>query len=142
DRSLGFCEHVLHRSGVVAERVYGESAVIEGVADQLTQVFVNLFTNACQAMSGGGRLAVTTSVSPESRRVSIRVRDDGHGIQSEHIATVFDPFFTTRTDGTGTGLGLSIVANIIHAHASTIRVEHAVPRGCVFVIELPVLRGA
>jgi two-component system NtrC family sensor kinase len=76
---------------------------------QMVQVFVNLITNAEQAMTpahGKGLLHVTSSVAGDSIR--IRVADDGPGIASEHLGRLFDPFFTTKEVGKGTGLDLSI----------------------------------
>lgn len=140
DRALLFCDHVLRETHVTAERSYDEVGLVSAVAPELTQVFVNLFTNACQAMGpAGGKLTVTTSMAADRRSLSIRVQDEGHGIEPAHLERLFDPFFTTRTDGTGTGLGLSIVYNIVQAHGGRVFAEVARPRGTVFVVELPVL---
>lgn len=139
DRALVFCEHVVERSAVKVDRRFGEVLPILGVVGQLTQVFVNLFTNACHAMKeAGGSLVVATELSPSSDRVTIFVSDDGHGIDAEHRALIFDPFFTTKTDGSGTGLGLSIVAKIVRSHGGEIAVRSNTPRGTTFVVDLPV----
>jgi two-component system, NtrC family, sensor kinase len=138
ERALVFCEHVIEQTGVMVERNFGEVLPVRGVAGQLTQVFVNLLTNACHAMQGGtGCLTITTAMA-SSDTVSIAVTDDGPGIGDEHIQHIFEPFFTTKTDGTGTGLGLSIVRDIIVGHGGTIRADNQPSRGAVFYIELPV----
>lgn len=137
ERALVFCEHVIEKSNVVVERTFGEVKLVRGVGGQLTQVFVNLFTNACQAMGRqGGCLSITTAMSA-CGSVSISISDEGSGIDAEHLPRIFEPFFTTKTDGTGTGLGLSIVRNIISTHGGTIRADDHPPRGTIFTLELP-----
>jgi signal transduction histidine kinase len=139
DRALSFCEHVLDKTGVLVERSFGDVAPVLGVASQLTQVFVNLFTNAAQAMQEeGGTLRIATAAIDDGSSVRVTIRDDGHGIHLDHLPRIFDPFFTTKTDGTGTGLGLSIVQSIIDAHGGRIRVDAGEPRGATFHVDLPV----
>jgi two-component system NtrC family sensor kinase len=138
DRALVFCEHVLGETGVSVERSFEEVRPVQGVAGQLTQVFVNLFTNACHAMreGDGGMLVIRTAMRGDW--VVVTVSDDGQGIPSEHQERIFEPFFTTKTDGSGTGLGLSIVRNIVLRHRGRIRAEAMDPRGTCFQVELPV----
>ena len=139
DRALLFCEHVLDQADVRVERSFGRLPRVRGVADQLTQVFVNLFTNAAHAMrdDGGGVLRLTTA-SPDAAEVTVTVADDGHGVEAEHLPHLFDPFFTTKTDGSGTGLGLSIVRSIVVAHGGRVRADGLAPRGMAFEVHLPV----
>ena len=109
---------------------------VEGMPEQLAQVFVNLVTNACHAMpAGNGRLVVTTRV--EGGTVFVLVEDNGHGISRENLPHVFAPFFTTKTDGKGTGLGLSIVKNILEGHGGDIHAEAVTPTGTRFVLKIP-----
>lgn len=139
NRALIFCEHVLDQTGVTVERSFGEIAPVLGVMSQLTQVFVNLFTNAAHAMHAeGGCLSIATVLSDDRAYVQVTIRDDGHGIDIEHLPRIFDPFFTTKTDGTGTGLGLSIVRSIVAAHRGRIRADVGEARGAVFYVDLPV----
>ena len=104
---------------------------------QLQQVFINLATNACQAMSnaaGGGRLVVETRAGDGV--IQVGFHDDGPGISKEHQRKIFDPFFTTKADGTG--LGLSISYGIIKEHGGDIAVRSEPGTGTSFVIELPI----
>ncbi len=100
---------------------------------QLEQVFVNLFTNALDAMQGDGGLTVT--VRQEPRSVLITVGDTGKGIPRESLEKIFEPFFTTKDKGTG--LGLAIVYNIIKKHSGDIIVESREGMGTTFTITLP-----
>jgi C4-dicarboxylate-specific signal transduction histidine kinase len=139
ERALVFCEHELDKTGVLIERSFGEVRPVRGVAGQLTQVFVNLFTNAAHAMrSHGGLLSVSTTMTDgDTNSVLVTITDDGHGIDEGHLDRIFEPFFTTKTDGSGTGLGLSIVRSIIQSHGGRISVTGKQPRGTVFHLELP-----
>ncbi len=139
DRALIFCEHLLDETGVTVERSFGDILPVRGVIGPLTQVFVNLFTNAAHAMhEHGGRLSITTAMSRNNSYVTVIICDDGHGIETEHLPRIFDPFFTTKTDGTGTGLGLSIVRSIVATHGGTIHADARAPRGTTFTVDLPI----
>lgn len=105
--------------------------------DRLKQVFVNLISNAIQAMPGGGRLSIDASAQSGFLRISFS--DTGPGIPPEEQRRIFDPFHTTRAEGTG--LGLSIVHRIIDAHNGFIRVDSAPGEGATFTVGLP-LGGA
>jgi C4-dicarboxylate-specific signal transduction histidine kinase/CheY-like chemotaxis protein len=110
--------------------------------NQLLQVFMNVITNAEQAMreaNGKGTLKITSSVAGPSIRMVIQ--DDGPGIKPDHLKQIFDPFFTTKPVGRGTGLGLSICHGIMKEHGGTIGATSIVGQGTTFVIELPVTRG-
>jgi signal transduction histidine kinase len=143
ERALQFCEHVLESSRVTVERSYGDIPPIRGLHGPLTQVFVNLVTNACQAMtpsageSPGGVLTLSTSVDTEERMVEVAVADEGHGIPAEHVDKLFEAYFTTRGDGGGNGLGLNIVRTIVHSHGGTVCGKNRTPSGSVFVVRLP-----
>jgi two-component system NtrC family sensor kinase len=140
DQALVFCEHLFTQGGVRVIRDFApEMSTVLGARDQLTQVFVNLFTNACHAMeTRGGTLSVSTEIDRAHRVVKLTVADTGHGIDSENLKHIFDPFFTTKTEGRGTGLGLSIVRNIVLLHGGTIAVESALHEGTTFFVELPI----
>ena len=108
-----------------------------GDARQLQQVFLNLVTNAIQAMAtlGGGTLFVTTRY--EQPRVFVEMRDTGPGIPDTARAHIFEPFFTTKGEGEGTGLGLSVSYGIVTAHGGTIEVTDTSSAGTTFQVALP-----
>lgn len=138
EQALAFCEHVLAEHDAVVTRLFGDDLPpVRGMPEQLAQVFVNLFTNACHAMPAtGGRLGIVTGLDPQGR-IFVAVEDNGHGIAVEHVTAIFTPFFTTKGDGRGTGLGLSIVRNIMDNHSAEIRAERAPDGGARFVLTFP-----
>ena len=140
DQALVFCDHVLSESKAKAVRNFGDGILpVRGLPEQLTQVFVNLVTNACQAMpSAGGTVTITTELVNADREVRIVVADSGEGISPANVARIFLPFFTTKASGRGTGLGLSIVKNIVEAHGGSIAVESEIAKGTTFTLTLPV----
>jgi|Deesub1362A_J573_1020465.scaffolds.fasta_scaffold00105_75 signal transduction histidine kinase len=134
DRSLELTKHELKKVKVVKDY---DKQLPEILADpiQLQQVFVNIITNACQAMPNGGTLTLVTRFYRNI--VEIRIADTGVGIRKEDLSRIFDPFFTTRKVGRGTGLGLSISYKIVDAHKGKIEVESEVNKGTIFIIKLP-----
>ncbi len=123
---------------VVVERDYRPNAPDVQVDAQLCeQIFVNLITNAYQAMEGTGRLRI--AIAPESqngrRGVSVVIEDSGPGVPAESREQIFNPFFTSKKDGVG--LGLSIVAKIVDDHRGTIRLESPPGEGARFRVFLP-----
>lgn len=108
---------------------------LKGNRQMLISSFINLFVNAIQAMGDNGHLTLRTSLT-ESNHIKIQIEDNGVGIKKENINNVFEPFFTTRSDGTG--LGLAVVRAVVHSHNGEINVEQANPRGTIFNVELPV----
>lgn len=103
---------------------------------QISQVVVNLITNAIHAMPRGGQLSINTQKS--GQHVKLIVNDTGHGMPAEVRKKIFEPFFTTKPVGQGTGLGLSVVEGIVLAHQGTISVKSVVGSGTTFTITLPV----
>lgn len=101
---------------------------------QLKQAFYNVIKNALQAMQSGGILRVRTEA--DDTHVTISFVDSGHGIAPEQIGQLFEPYFTTKQDGTG--LGLMIVQRIVREHGGTIDVESDKDRGTTFRIKLPI----
>ncbi len=112
---------------------------ISGDLEQLKEVLVNLMVNACEAMTGGGKIIIHEEegfAGPLSRVAVIRVMDDGPGIPESIRDKVLQPFFTTREEGTG--LGLSIASRIIEEHGGWIDLISENGQGTTFVITLPV----
>jgi two-component system NtrC family sensor kinase len=107
---------------------------------QMQQVFVNIITNAQQAMTGAqrkGSLSIKTLKSGDV--IQTTFADDGPGIPEDDLRRVFDPFFTTKDVGSGTGLGLSICFGIIQDHGGNISVRSRKGEGSTFVVEIPVV---
>jgi signal transduction histidine kinase len=113
---------------------------VNGNAGKLQQVFLNLFLNARDAMTGGGTLEVRSWA--EGAGVNVEVLDTGHGIASEHLHRIYDPFFTTKAARKGTGLGLSVTYGIVQEHGGAIEVSNRPGGGARFRIELPVAATA
>ena len=107
--------------------------VLPADPEQMEQVFINLFTNAVEAMSGRGELRVQAKTPGDS--VTIRVSDTGKGMPKDAVEKIFEPFYTTKDKGTG--LGLAIVFNIIRKHYGEIGVESEEGKGTTFTITLP-----
>jgi two-component system NtrC family sensor kinase len=132
-----------HQFGVskikVRRDLSSEAVVVPGSEHQLQQVFLNLFLNARDAMPRGGWLSVVTRV--EGDDAVAEVSDTGSGIPSEHLARIYDPFFTTKAIGRGTGLGLSITYGIVREHLGTIRCDSAIGHGTRFTVALPLAQA-
>ncbi len=120
----------------VVEELNGDVPEVELDRDQIRQVLLNLFRNACEAMPGGGTLTVATKADESS--VTITVGDTGIGIDEREAEKLFNPFYTTKS--TGSGLGLAISSQIISNHDGSIRLDGGRDRGAVFHVTLPVSR--
>lgn len=118
---------------------FGELPKLICYPAQLNQVFMNLLTNAAQAMEEKGEIQIRTRL--QNDHIVIDIEDNGKGIPPEHLDKLFDPFFTTKPVGKGTGLGLAISHGIIEKHKGTISVQSKVGHGTVFTISLPVVGG-
>src|SRR6185503_5517671 len=133
---LTLLEHQLETGKVKIRRDQSAQAlVVDGVEHKLQQVFLNLFLNARDAMPRGGWLSIATRI--ESSQAVVEVADTGSGIPSEHLARIYDPFFTTKSIGQGTGLGLSIAYGIVREHQGTIQCDSAMGQGTKFTMSLP-----
>ena len=103
---------------------------------ELNQVFLNLLTNAVQAIEDTGEIVV--SVRQQDQKLVVSVRDSGHGMDAETLNRLGEPFFTTKPVGTGTGLGLSISYGIINSHQGTLKFESEINKGTTAIVELPI----
>jgi two-component system, NtrC family, sensor kinase len=136
-QSLSFCEHLFERSRVHLEQDLDDGLPpVCAVPGQLEQVVINLVTNAVQACGSDGRVVVSTRRAGDGE-VAVSVADSGPGVPASDRERVFEPFYTTKTDGTGTGLGLSIVRNIVEQHRGRVSVGTSDLGGALFVCELP-----
>jgi two-component system, NtrC family, sensor kinase len=104
---------------------------------ELLQVFVNLITNAVQAMNGQGRIIL--AIQSEADKIFVRITDTGPGIPAASLPKLFTPFFTTKDRGAGTGLGLSIVKTLVSKYGGDVAVESEEGKGATFIIRFPVL---
>jgi PAS domain S-box-containing protein len=141
--TLNLLEHQLKTSNVQLESALDESLPrILGNPGKLQQVFLNLFLNAKDAMSGGGTLRVATEVNGH---VGVSISDTGSGIAPEHVKRIYDPFFTTKSapregQRRGTGLGLAVTYGIVQEHAGKIEVQSKAGHGTTFYLEFPLAR--
>lgn len=123
-------------------RLEAPSHSVLGRQGPLTQVFVNLLSNAVHAMQHRtGEIEVRSSTTVDGQRLVLEVSDQGAGIATEDLGRIFDAFFTTKGRGQGTGLGLAIVRDIVEHHGGTIRAVSTLGEGSTFTIVLPLTRG-
>ncbi|ALN74977.1 PAS domain-containing sensor histidine kinase [Aureimonas sp. AU20] len=151
ERALGFCREEIERRGValdIQDRSRGALVTVD--LDQMAQAFLNLVLNALAAMEEGSEAADGTSAKPKRLRIEIgpvaganlpiRLTDTGPGIPPELLERVFDPFVTTKAQGTG--LGLATVFAIVEGHGGWIEARNAPQGGAVFELTLPVAAPA
>ncbi|WP_211744909.1 PAS domain-containing sensor histidine kinase [Paenibacillus sp. Marseille-Q4541] len=112
--------------------------LINGVTNQLKQVFINLFKNAMESMTHGGNIHIHIQTSENEVRIS--VQDEGCGMTEEEVKTLGSPFYTTKD--TGTGLGFIITHNIVHNHGGAISVNSIPQQGTTFTVSLPIISVA
>ncbi|RLB16203.1 MAG: hypothetical protein DRG63_05620, partial [Deltaproteobacteria bacterium] len=110
-----------------------------GSEDQLQQVFMNLISNAVEAMASknGGVLRIKTEFSPQPDQIRIEFEDTGIGIPPQNLSKLFEPFFTTKKKGKGVGLGLSLAYGIVQEHGGSIEVRSEPGKGATFRLVLP-----
>jgi two-component system NtrC family sensor kinase len=143
ERTLQLHEHSLRRNNIEVEfRPQPGLPGVIGDANQLIQVFLNLVTNAEQAIRevrDTGRIQIR--LLSNANRITVTVQDDGVGVRPEALPRIFDPFYTTKRPGGGTGLGLSICMSIIREHGGNIEAEILPAGGSAFTVYLPVAVG-
>jgi C4-dicarboxylate-specific signal transduction histidine kinase len=138
ERSLSLMQEQLRLRQIAVDLdLCSEAPVVLGNPIQLEQVFINLLTNARDALADAKRKSIAIECTVDDHIVAIVFRDTGHGIPEGLDQRIFDPFFTTKEVGTGTGLGLSITYGIIKEHGGSISVESRPGQGATFRIELP-----
>jgi two-component system, LuxR family, sensor kinase FixL len=142
DRTLDLMHHHMRKRGIEAHPVYAsERLLILADRQKLRQVFLNLVTNACDAMTAGGTLTLQVrrqSFENCTNGVVVEVADTGHGIPADILPKVMDPFFTTKEEGKGTGLGLAICRRIVQEHQGTLQIDSKVGKGTTVRILFPV----
>ncbi len=139
DELISVLNRQMIKQGVIVERQYDQNMDVINVDEsKIKQVFMNLILNSIQAMTHGGIIKLATYFDFEQNLVSIKIKDNGTGISSEHLDKVFEPFFTTKEPGKGTGLGLSVSYGIISQHDGEIAVSSQKDKGTEFKITLPI----
>jgi signal transduction histidine kinase len=130
---LSLLEHQFEKGSVKVRRELADRPVtVSGFEFKLQQVFLNLFLNARDAMPSGGWITISTRL--DGPEVVAEVADTGQGIPADHLARIYDPFFTTKAMGQGTGLGLSIAYGIVREHDATIHCESSAGQGTRFTL--------
>jgi len=130
------------KNRVEIHKLYEPVPRISCYASQVNQVFMNILSNALQAIEGTGQIWISTQAIRDSSNkhgmVQISIQDSGKGMKADVLEKIFDPFFTTKGVGQGTGLGLSISYGIIQSHGGEITVRSEVGVGTEFIILIPV----
>jgi signal transduction histidine kinase len=134
ESTLALARHLM--KSITVNKHFGDIAPVVCSPSQINQVFLNLLTNAAQAMKDGrGEITLTTRNVGDG--VAVDVADNGAGIAPDVLPKIFDPFFTTKDVGKGTGLGLSISYKIVAQHGGRIDVESKAGSGTRFTVWLP-----
>ncbi len=135
DTALDLVQFRLDAASIRVQREFSASLPpVQGDTSRLTEVFVNLLSNAADAMPAGGTLTVRASDCLEDGTVRVEVHDTGCGIEAADLPRIFDPFFTTKAPGRGTGLGLSISHGIVKDHGGEIWANSEPGNGTIIVI--------
>jgi len=137
-QTISFLESYARTNNIViGKELEADLPIIASDRAQLQQVFLNLLTNAVDAIGKDGNIYLT------SRRIdseiAVSVRDSGPGIPREYQSRVFEPFFTTKQSGKGTGLGLSVTYNIVSSMGGTIALDSEEGKGTTFTVRLPIV---
>jgi len=135
DEAIKLAQYATGLNEIVVVKDYTERSFVRGRPDEFIQVFVNLITNAVQAMHGRGTLQVSTH--RENGTVAVAISDSGPGIPEKIVGKIFDPFFTTKKPGEGTGLGLHICRTIVKKFDGQISVSSREGQGTTFRLQFP-----
>ncbi len=140
ESTLELVQHEIKKNAVQVVKQFADNSP-GTIADfyQMQQVFLNIISNAVQAMQQQTQLGTLTVISEfDEKSIRITIRDSGPGIPRENLQKIFEPFFTTKPEGKGTGLGLSICYEIIREHGGDFYVSSEPGRGTYFFVELPI----
>jgi len=142
--TLDLVSSALKRKEIKVELKFADDLpIVAADAKQLQQVFINLLTNAADAIKSKGEIVIETYIEhggrpSESDYAAVAIKDNGIGMSPEEIQKIFNPFFTRKAEGTG--LGLPIVQRILHQHNGVIDVESKLGEGTSFYVKLPIPR--
>jgi signal transduction histidine kinase len=136
DEAVRLAQYAAGLNDIAVVKEYGDRSPVRGRPEEFLQVFVNVITNAMQAMQGQGTLRLATH--RENGAVAVDISDSGPGIPEDMLEKIFDPFFTTKKPGEGTGLGLHISRTIVKKLGGRIVVSSQKGRGTTFQLQFPV----
>lgn len=125
-----------HKTEIV--KLFGDIPSIVSSSSKLNQVFVNIFSNAFDAIVKKGIVEIITNYIEKDKAVEIIIKDNGVGISENDLSKIFEPFYTTKEAGKGTGLGMYITYGIINQLKGTIKIESEISKGTQVTINLPV----
>ena len=133
--------HNQYKENIVIRKEYENIPEITCYRGKINQVFVNVVSNAIQAIEGAGSVVISTAVASHKGKeyIEVKVSDTGKGISERDKTRIFEPFFTTKDVGKGTGLGLSISHGIIQSHSGFIEVDSKEGEGTTMKIYIPVV---
>ena len=138
EKALNLLDYQIRKNQIRIEQDFPETIPpLKVDRNQMSQVLVNVFLNAIQAMQDGGMLKVTSQTT--DGRLILTISDTGGGIREEDLPKVFDPFFTTKADDGGTGLGLWLSQGVIERHGGTIQIKSRKNEGTTVEIQLPLV---
>jgi signal transduction histidine kinase len=138
DTTLKVANNLLMKANVSVQKNYTEDAFMDCNPSKMNQVFLNIITNAIQAMPEEGGLITIDVKKLNDEKIVIQFIDNGEGMDEETVVKMFDPFFTTKPIGEGTGLGMSISYRIVDDHDGNIEVESQQGVGTTITLELPI----
>ena len=139
DNSIELVRYHLRSRKIDVEQEFADPLpTIQADRQQLRQLFLNLLTNASDAMPQGGKLTVRAAVEGSNpSRVALEFADNGEGIAAENLKKIWDPFFTTKPEGKGTGLGLAICRRIVEEHGGTVEIKSQSRHGTAVRVVFP-----
>jgi len=139
EKALNILENEFRLKHVhLKKSLFGELPDILLDSNQIEQVFVNLLINAVESIKDNGVITISSQFDPDKNCARIDIADNGMGIHPDHVAKIFDPFFSTKAKGTG--LGLAVSYGIIQNHHGDIKVFSQLGKGTLFTIEIPLLQ--
>ena len=136
DKLIQYMQITEHHPHVTVQKNYQTLPPFHGLPEDMKLVFQHLIKNSVQAMKKNGCLSITTHVA-DGNTIEICIEDTGTGIASEHLPKVFDPYFTTKSQGEGNGLGLMIVKRIVTKYGGQVKLESQEGKGTRCLITLP-----
>jgi signal transduction histidine kinase len=140
--SIDFIHYYLHnRSVTVERRFFAALPMMHADRQQLRQLFLNLLTNAADAMPRGGNLIIAADKVTMDNQTLVQIEfiDEGVGIAPEHLDRIWESFFTTKPEGKGTGLGLAICRRILEEHGGTIEIQSELNSGTTVRVRFPAI---